>query len=177
MDHDAPADTPADDLDALVPEVYAELKRLASVYMRRERSAHTLQTTALANEAYLRLSKEKPDGWKSRAQFMAIAARSIRQILVHHARKRNAKKRGGGLARLPLEEASHALGGLDPDLVEIDDALTELAALDNRKAQVVELRFFAGLTNPQIAEALGRGLTTIEDDWYAARAWLHGRLK
>ena len=166
-----------DEIDQAVPEVYEELKRLASIHMRKERSSHTLQTTALANEAYLRLSKERPEGYASRAQFMAIAARSIRQILVHHARKRNTQKRGGGLARLPLEEASAALGGLDPDLLEIDDALGALAELDPRKAQVVELRFFAGMTNPQIAEALSLGLTTVEDDWYAARAWLRGRLE
>ena len=165
-----------DDIDSLVPEVYAELRRLAGAQMRRERKGHTLQTTALANEAYLRLSNEHPEGWKSRAHFMGVAARSIRQILIHHARKRDAQKRGGGLERLPLHEAYLALGGLEPDLVDIDRALDELAEIAPRQAQVVELKFFAGMTNRDVAEALDLGLTTVADDWYAARAWLRGRL-
>ncbi len=169
-------DAPHEPIDELVPEVYAELKRLAGIHMRRERASHTLQTTALANEAYMRLSVDRPEGWKSRSEFLAIAACSIRQILIQHARKRGAQKRGGGLERLPLEEAEAALPGVTPDLFEIDDALTELAALDARKAKVVELRFFAGMTNKQVAEALGLGNTTVEDDWYAARAWLRRRL-
>ena len=170
-----PDPTP-DHIDAFVPEIYEELKRLAAVYMRRERRSHTLQTTALVNEAYLRLSKEHPEGWKSPAQFMAIAARAIRQILVRHAHRRNAKKRGGDFERLPLEEASIALGGLDPDILDLDEALEELSRLDPRKAQVVEWRFFAGMTGRQMAEASGRGLTSVEDDWYAAQAWLRARL-
>lgn len=168
---------PAGHIDELVPLVYEELRRLAQAHMRRERVEHTLQPTALANEAYLRLSAERPEGWTSRAQFLGVAARSIRQILIHHARGRNAAKRGGGLARLPLEEARLALGGLDPDLLDLDEALDELARLDARKAQIVEMRFFAGMTNPEIAEALALGLTTVEDDWYAARAWLGRRLR
>lgn len=169
--------SPGEHIDELVPVVYEELRRLAKAHMRRERVEHTLQATALANEAYLRLSAERPDGWTSRAQFLGLAARSIRQILIHHARGRNAAKRGGGLARLPLEEARLALGGLDPDLLDLDEALDELGGLDARKAQVVEMRFFGGMTNPEIAEALGLGLTTVEDDWYAARAWLGRRLR
>jgi RNA polymerase sigma factor (TIGR02999 family) len=172
---DAPR--PGQHIDELVPVVYEELRRLARAHMRKERIEHTLQTTALANEAYLRLSNERPEGWTSRAQFLGIAARSIRQILIHHARGRSAAKRGGGLARLPLEEARLALGGLSPDLLDLDEALAELAGLDARKAQIVEMRFFAGMTNPEIAEALGLGLTTVEDDWYAARAWLGRRLR
>ena len=168
---------PSEEIDDLVPRVYGELKRLARSHMRRERNSHTLQTTALANEAYLRLSKERPDGWTSPAQFMAIAARSIRQILIQYARSRGAKKRGGGLTRLPIEEVTEALGGVNPELVDLDDALTELAELDPRKASIVEMRFFAGMTVPQISEALSFSLTVIEDDWYAARAWLRGRLR
>lgn len=163
-------------LDALVPEVYEELRRLAASYMRQERETHTLQATALANEAYLRLADQTKVHWRGRAQFLAIAARAMRQILVDHARRRDAEKRGGGQARVTLSDTSATFGQPALDLLALDEALTTLGALDDRKARVVELRFFAGLTAKEAAEALGASETTVDDDWAFARAWLRSRL-
>jgi len=163
-------------LDALAPEVYEELRRLAGSYMRKEREGHTLQATALANEAYLRLADQTKVKWRGRAQFLAIAARAMRQILVDHARRRDAEKRGGEFARVTLSDTAATFGQPVLDLLALEEALTSLGALDERKARVVELRFFAGLTSKEAAEALGVSETTVEDDWALARAWLRRRL-
>lgn len=163
-------------LDALVPEVYEELRRLAGSYMRNEREAHTLQATALANEAYLRLADQTKVQWRGRAQFLAVAARAMRQILVDHARRHGAEKRGAGRARVTLSDTAATFGQPVLDLLALDEALTALGALDERKAKVVELRFFAGLTTREAAEALGASETTVDDDWALARAWLRRRL-
>ena len=163
-------------LDALVPEVYDELRRLAASYMRQERDAHTLQATALANEAYVRLADQTKVHWRGRAQFLAIAARAMRQILVDHARRREAEKRGGGQARVTISDTAATFGQPVLDLLALDEALAALGTLDERKARVVELRFFAGLTTKEAAEALGASETTVDDDWALARAWLRRRL-
>ncbi len=163
-------------LDALVPDVYEELRRLAAAYMRKERETHTLQATALANEAYVRLADETRIRWRGRAQFLAIAARAMRQILVEHARRRGAEKRGGGLARVTLSDTAATFGQPVLDIVALDEALSALGALDDRKAKVVELRFFAGLSTQEAAEALDISETTVDDDWALARAWLRRRL-
>jgi RNA polymerase sigma-70 factor, ECF subfamily len=163
-------------LDALVPDVYDELRRLAAAYLRKERETHTLQPTALANEAYVRLAGQTKVHWRGRAQFLAIAARAMRQILVDHARRRDADKRGGALERVTLCDAAAAFGQPALDLLALDDALTALGALDERKARVVELRFFAGLTTKEVAGALGLSETTVDEDWAMARVWLRRRL-
>jgi len=163
-------------LDAIVPDVYDELRRLAGSYMRREREAHTLQATALANEAYVRLADQTRVKWRGRAQFLAIAARAMRQILVDHARRRDAEKRGGDLVRVTLSDTAATFGQPVLDLLALDEALTALGALDERKARVVELRFFAGLSTKEAAEALDLSETTVDDDWALARAWLRRRL-
>jgi len=164
-------------LDDLVPLVYDELRELAAAILQHERRGHTLQPTALANEAYLRLIDASKVEWKGRAQFLAIAARSMRQILVDHARARAAVKRGGDRLRVTLSDTSTGPPGKPEfDLLDLDAALRELAESDARKAQVVELRFFAGLEMQEIAEVLRLGQTTVEDDWYFARAWLRRKL-
>lgn len=163
-------------LDTLVPHVYDELRRLAGIHMRGEREGHTLQPTALANEVYLRLVDQTKIKWRGRAQFLAIAARSMRQILVDHARRHGAEKRGGAYARVTLSDTAGTFGQPALDLLALDEALVALGALDERKARVVELRFFAGLTTREAAEALDVSETTVEDDWALARAWLRRRL-
>jgi len=163
-------------LDALIPEVYDELRRLAASYLRRERETHTLQATALANEAYVRLADDTKVTWRGRAQFLAIAARAMRQILVDHARRHGAEKRGAGLFRVTLSDTAATFGQPVLDVLDLDDALLALGALDDRKARVVELRFFAGLTTKEAAEALDISETTVDDDWALARAWLRRRL-
>lgn len=145
--------------------------------MRRERAAHTLQPTALANEAYLRLADAPGVTIESKPRFLAIAARCMRQILVDHARARSAAKRGGGHARLTLSDTVVGSDEAPVDLLDLHEALGELAALDERKARVVEMRFFAGLLVKEVAEVLGISNTTAEDDWYMARAWLRRRLR
>lgn len=156
--------------------LYTELRRLARVYMNRERREHTLQPTALANEAYMRLVGGAEIDWQGRAHFLAIAARTMRAILVDHARKRNAKKRGGDRERVPLQEAIDALGTPDLDVLDVEAALTELRELDARKVEVVEMRFYGGMAAKDIAAVLGVSAATVQDDWYAARAWLRTRL-
>ena len=156
--------------------LYKELRRLARAYMHRERREHTLQPTALANEAYLRLIGGADLNWQGRAHFLAIAARTMRIILVDHARKRGAQKRGGDRERVPLQEAIDALGTPDLDVLDVEEALTELRELDARKVEVVEMRFFGGMTAKDIATVLGISPATVQDDWYAARAWLRARL-
>jgi RNA polymerase sigma factor (TIGR02999 family) len=159
-------------LDRLVPVVYSELHRLAQRYMRGERPDHPLQTTALVNEAYLRLVGWKEVEWKNRAHFFAVAAQIMRRILVDFARSRNYAKRGGCLRRVSLDDALLVTEAADPDLLDLDDALTRLAAVDSRKSRVVELRFFGGLNNEEIAEVLGTSPFTVIRDWNLARAWL-----
>lgn len=158
-------------LDRLVPAVYEELRRLASNYMKRERRDHTLQTSALINEAYVRLI-DHPVSWQNRAHFFGIAARLMRQILVDHARARQSSKRGGSVEKLALSDAPQSGQDLASDVIALNDALTDLAAIDPQQSRIVELRFFGGLTIEETAEALGLSHTTVEKDWSMARAWL-----
>lgn len=159
-------------LDALLPLVYAELRRVAGRYMNRERRDHTLQATALVNEAYLRLIDVQAVRWQNRAHFFAMAARMMRRILVDAARARDYQKRGGGAAMLSLDEA--LVVPLEPaeDLVALDEALNALARVDVRKSQVVELRFFGGLDIDETAEALHVSRDTVKRDWRVAKLWL-----
>ena len=163
-------------LEELMPIVHGELRRLARRLMRGERGNHTLQTTALVNEAYLRLVDLNRVRWQDRAHFFAMSARLMRRILVDHARSRNYQKRGGALRRVSLDEALVVSGERGTDLVALDDALAELAAVDPRKSQVVELRFFGGLSIEEAAEALQVSGETILRDWRFARAWLRREL-
>ncbi|TDR38225.1 RNA polymerase ECF family sigma subunit [Tahibacter aquaticus] len=158
-------------LDALFPVVYEELKRLARAALQRERPGHTLQPTALVHEAYLRLVAQAVPDWPGRAYFFSLAASMMRRILVNHARDRAAQKRGGGLAPLTLSQAE-AVAGQDIDLLALHEALEVLAGLDERQAQVVELKFFAGLEIDDIAAVLGISPATVRRDWSLARLWL-----
>ncbi len=155
----------------LLPLVYEELRRLARSYLGSERSGHTLQATALVHEAYVRLIGSD-QVWTGRAHFMAVAAVAMRRVLVDHARKRKADKRGGDAARLELTDSDAAEYRRDIKVLELDDLLEKLARLDPRRARVVELKFFAGMTNEQIAEVLGIARSTAAEDWAVARAWL-----
>ena len=159
-------------LDRLTPLVYEELRKQAARYLRRERPGHSMQTTALINEAYLRLIDARNVRWQGRAHFFAIAANLMRRILVDHARRRDAEKRGGTQIRLTLDNALAVTKQSDVDLLMIDDALTRLAAIDPQQAQVVELRFFSGLSVEETAAALGISPRTVKRDWSVARAWL-----
>jgi RNA polymerase sigma factor (TIGR02999 family) len=159
-------------LDRLVPLVYAELHRLAKSYMRKEGAEHTLQTTALIHEAYLRLIDASQVQWQNRAHFFGVAAHIMRQILVAAARERGAQKRGGDAQQVSLDEALLVSQGQDEDLVAIDEAVSALAEVDARKAQVVELRFFGGLTEEETATALKVSPETVRRDWRIARSWL-----
>jgi RNA polymerase sigma-70 factor (ECF subfamily) len=159
-------------IEQLFPLVYDELRKLAGGYLRRERQDHTLQSTALVHEAFLRMVDQQAVEWQSRAHFFGIAARIIRQILVDHARARRAQKRGGDALTLPLDEALAVPERKNVDLVALDDALTELARLDERQAKVVELRFFAGLSIEETAAALRTSAATVKRDWAVAKAWL-----
>jgi RNA polymerase sigma-70 factor (ECF subfamily) len=159
--------------ERLAPLVHAELHRLAHHYMSRERDGHTLQTTALVNEAYLRLVDQKQTRWQNRAHFFGICAELMRRILVDYARQQNYQKRGGGVRKLSLEEAPVFSKEKTADLIALDEALKELASFDKRKARVVELRFFGGLSNEEIAEVMGVHPNTVSRDWNAARAWLY----
>ena len=160
-------------LEELMPLVYEELRRLAHHYLRQERSDHTLQSTALVHEAYLRLAGQNPPQWQNRAHFFGIAAHIMRQILVEYARGRNAAKRGGGNAlTLTLDEAVALPQGTDVDVVALDKALSELSDLDVQQSRIVELRFFAGLTIEDTSEVLGISPATVKRDWVTARAWL-----
>lgn len=161
--------------DRLMPLVYQELRRRAAGQLRRERRGHTLRPTDLVHETYLRLCAQNA-AWQNRDQLFAVASRLMRRILVDHARKRAAGKRGGGL-RLTLDEAVAAAPQQDPDLLDLDAALDELAALDPRQAALVEMRFFGGLDIEQAARALGVSVATANRDWTMARAWLFRRLK
>jgi RNA polymerase sigma-70 factor (ECF subfamily) len=159
-------------LQALTPLVYAELRRLAVSYMRREQPGQTLQPTALVHEAYLRMVGSSLPDWQNRAHFYGVAAHLMRQILVDHARERKAVKRGGGAVHVSLREHLALSPEQDTDLVALDDALERLAALVPRKAQVVELRFFGGLSEDEIAEILKVSAVTVRRDWQFSKAWL-----
>lgn len=156
----------------LMPLVYDELRRLAARYLQRERAGQTIQATALVNEAYLRLAAERPREFANRTHFLAIAALSMRQILVQRARARRAAKRGALPQRVTLDERMLSTGHDQIDLVALDDALTRLAALDAEQARVVELRYFGGLTIEETAEAMGTSPATVKRQWTMARAWL-----
>ncbi len=164
-------------IEALTPLVYQHLHRLARHYMAGERPGHTLQATALVNEAYLRLVDSRRVHWQNRAHFYALAAQLMRRILVDLARSRGAGKRGGDAMRATLDDGVAVSAQRDPALIDLDDALTALAAIDSRKAQVVELKFFGGLDEKEIGLALGISTDTVQRDWKTARAWLYGRLK
>lgn len=168
-----------DALNALLPLVYEEMRRLAGSYLRNESAGHTLQPTALAHEAYLRLLDQRQVSWQNRAHFMGLAAQAMRRILVDHARRRLAQKRGGDAVHVTLDDQD-VPGGI-PELgvpiEELNDALDALAALDARQARVVELRFFTGLSIEETAEVLAVSPATIKRDWTLARAWLHRELK
>jgi RNA polymerase sigma factor (TIGR02999 family) len=162
-------------VDSLLPIVYQELRRLAASYLRRERPGQTLQPTALVHEAYLRLMKDRPDRWQNRAHFCAIAAHSMRQILIERARARGAQKRGGAQPRITLDEAlvaGDASAEPSVDLVALDLALERLQAIDPEQARLVELRFFGGLTVEETAEAMNISPATVKRHWTVARAWL-----
>jgi len=160
-------------LARLIPVVYDELRRLAASYMRRERPDHTLQPTALLNEAYLRLIDQTRVAWQGRAHFFGIAARMMRRILMDHARQHKAAKRGSGGRKLPLDEALEEPMRQDLDLLALDEALTRLEELDPRQSRVVELRFFAGLEVTEVAEVLAVSPATVKREWAVARVWLH----
>ena len=164
-------------VDSLLPLVYQELRRLAAGYLRRERPGYTLQPTALVNEAYLRLLKDDPQRWQNRAHFCAIAAHSMRQILIERARARDAQKRGGPRARVTLDDALVAGGERSIDLVALDEALERLAAIHPGQARLVELRFFGGLTVEETAEAMNMSPATVKRHWTVARAWLARELQ
>jgi RNA polymerase sigma-70 factor (ECF subfamily) len=160
-------------LDKVMPIVYQELRRLARYYMRRERPGNTLQTTALVNEAYMRLANYKKMRWQSRAHFFAVAAQVMRRILVEQARSRNFAKRGGGAQKVSLEETAVVSAGRSAEVIAIDDALTDLESWDPRKGKIVELRFFGGLSIEETAEVLKISPTTVQREWRSAKAWLH----
>jgi RNA polymerase sigma factor (TIGR02999 family) len=164
-------------LERLLPLVYQELKRLAESYLRRERSDHTLQPTALVHEAYLRLIEQHSADWQNRAHFFGLAAEMMRRILVNHAVKNNAEKRFGNQTRLALDEMIDFTNGQDVNLILLDEALNKLAEFDAKQAKIVELKFFAGLTNEEIAEVVGVSDSTVKREWRIAKAWLHDQLK
>jgi RNA polymerase sigma-70 factor, ECF subfamily len=161
----------------LMPVVYDELRRLASRQMAGERGDHTLQTTALVHEAYLRLAREGPRPWANRRHFFALAARAMRQILVEHARRVRAGRRGSGLVRVELGEADAATEIAAEEVLAVNAALERLATLDPRQERIVELRYFAGQTVPEVASSLGVSASTVEREWRAARAWLQRELE
>jgi RNA polymerase sigma-70 factor (ECF subfamily) len=165
-------------LDKLMPLVYRELRRLAANYLRHERQNHTLQPTALVNEAYLKLIDQKNAKWQNRAQFFGVAAQLMRRVLVDHARARQANKRGGSdQQRLSITKAEKLVKQPEIDLLALHEALKQLAALDRQQERIVELRFFGGLSIEETAEVLGIGHATVERDWKMARAWLRRALE
>ncbi len=159
-------------LEQLTPLVEAELRRLARAYMARERRGHTLQTTALVNEAFLRLTDARRVRWEDRAHFLGVSARLMRRVLVDHARSRGYRKRGGGAQRVTLDDELAAVPALALDVVALDRALDALAAVDARKSRVIELRFFGGLTVEETAEVLRVSADTVKRDWRLAKLWL-----
>jgi RNA polymerase sigma factor (TIGR02999 family) len=159
-------------LDELIPLVYDELRRLAGSYMRRESQDHTLQTSALVNEAYMRLVDQKNVQWQNRAHFFGVAAQLMRRILVDHARSRSRVKRGGGIQMVSLADQA-GVSKEAAEVIALDDALTNLAEMDQRKSQIVEMKFFGGLTTEEVAEVLKITTRTVEREWRKARAWLN----
>ena len=164
-------------LDRLIPLVHAELRRIAARSLRAERGDHTLQPTALVNEAYLRLVEQRNAPWQDRAHFLACAARLMRQILVDHARAHRADKRGGGHVRVTLEEEALRTRGPEVDFLALDAALERLAEQDDQKRRIVELRYFGGLSNEETAEVLGISERTVKRGWALARAWLRREIE
>lgn len=162
--------------DRLLPIVYDELRRCAAAYLRRERVDHTLQPTALVHEAFLRLVRQDRMTWQNRAQFIGVAAQMMRRILVDHARSRRRGKRLGDAVKITLHEDVATVGPPDCDLLLLDQALDELAAMDSRQAQIVELRYFGGLSEDEVAEALAISRSTVAREWQIARGWLYRRM-
>ena len=163
-------------LDALLPVVYAELRRIAGNYMAGERSDHTLQPTALVNEAYLRLMGQQNVDWQNRAQFFGLSATMMRRILVNHAEAKRSEKRGGDARQVELETIAIIHDGLDLDVLALNEAMTQLSEMDEDKTAIVEMKFFGGLTTAEIAEITGRSTATIEREWAFARTWLFRKL-
>jgi RNA polymerase sigma factor (TIGR02999 family) len=163
--------------EALIPLVYDELRRLARRYLRRERPDHTLQSAALVNEAYLRLIRQEHPQWQNRAHFFGVAAQLMRHILVDHARNRAAAKRGAGAPRLTLDPDIALPQERDVDLIALDDALNQLAALDPQQSRLVELRFFGGLSIEETSVVLGVSPATVKREWATARAWLQREMR
>ncbi|MBA3650198.1 MAG: sigma-70 family RNA polymerase sigma factor [Chthoniobacterales bacterium] len=163
-------------LDQLTPLVYEDLRRLAHHFMAGQRPDHTLQTTALVNEAYLRLADQTDPKWQDRAHFFAVAARAMRQILVNYAHSARAQKRGGGAQKVELEEAALVSPAQSQEIVELHEALDRLGAFDSRKTEVVELKYFGGLNYDEIAEVLKVSAITVRRDWEFAKAWLYSEL-
>ena len=160
-------------LEQVTNLLYNELRRLAASYLRRERTGHTLQATALVNEAWLRMAQLAGLDWKDRSHFVGIAARLMRQILIQHARARTAGKRGGAVARVTLDEVIVGAADADEDLIALDDALTALSRIDEQKARLLEMRYFGGLEIAEMAEALGTSESTVKRQLRFAQAWLH----
>jgi RNA polymerase sigma factor (TIGR02999 family) len=163
-------------LDALMGAIYQDLRRLAVSHLQDERGDHTLQPTALVHEAYLRLIDQRVTDWKDRIHFFAVASRIIRRILVDHARERLAQKRGGDQKRIPIEEAEQLAAVPGIDIMSLDEALTELGQIDATQAQIVELRYFSGLTIEEVADVLSIGKRSVDREWQCAKAWLYCRL-
>jgi len=163
-------------LEKLTPLIYDELRRIAHRYARRERNGHTLQTTALINEAYVRLAGNESPDWQNRQHFFAVTAQVMRHILIDHARRRRALRHGGDGQQVSLSEADAMTSERATELIALDDALQELAALDARKSEVVQLRYFGGLSLEETADALGVSLMTVRRDWRAAKAWLYKKV-
>lgn len=164
------------DLDALMVAIYDDMRQLAESHLRRERPDHTLQPTALVHEAFLKLIDQRSTDWKDRAHFFAIAARILRRIMVDHTRRKQAAKRGAGLQRVTFKDGDHFAVSERLDIEALDEALEELQRIDERQSQIVEMRFFGGLTLDEIAEALSVGRRTVDREWSVARAWLLFRL-
>lgn len=164
-------------VDLLLPVIYDELRKLAANYLRRERPDHTLQPTALVHEAYLRLVDQTRVNWQNRAHFFGIAAQIMRRLLVDHARRHNAEKRGHDFQKLSLDENIDRAVERSTELIALDDALKALAAFDPQKARVVELRYFGGLSVEETADVMGVTATTIKRHWRFAKAWLHGEMQ
>ena len=166
-----------DALDRLLPQIYDELRRLASSYLRRERPDHTLQATALVHEAFLKLIDQRAVRWQNRAHFVGIAAQAMRRILVDHARAHSAEKRGAGDRRMSLNEALVVTEAPDVDVLALDEVLTRLAAIDPQQSRVVELRYFGGLTMEETAEVMRISPATVGREWTLAKAWLYAELQ
>ena len=164
-------------LGELTPLVYHELRQMASRYLRRESGQHTIRTTDLVHEAYLRLINESDQSWENRAHFFAVAARAMRQFLIASARRRKAAKRGGGRAAVTFEDGALLIQEKSEHLLALDEALSELAGFDDRMSRIVELRYFSGLTIEETAEVLGISPATVKRDWTTARAWLYTAMR